>query len=113
MSWGQNKYNNRITYIDGIRFSSQKEATRYASLKLLERAGVIKNLKLQPRFTLQEPFICDGKKERKIEYVADFAYTENGREIVEDVKGEKTQVYKLKRKLFLFRYGDKVTFREV
>ena len=111
----ESKYHAEKTEIDGIIFDSKKEAARYAELKQMEEAGLINDLVLQPRFLLQEPFMCDGKKERKIEYVADFEYQENGRYVVEDVKSPatRTQVYKLKRKLFLFRYGDQVDFREV
>ena len=110
------KYNARKTIIDGIKFDSKKEAGRYKELKLLERAGEIKNLQLQPRFTLQESFIYQGKTERKITYIADFMYEEkNGEVVVEDVKSEitKTPLYRVKRKLFLKRYGDKYTFIEV
>lgn len=108
----KSKYNAVKTEVDGIKFDSAKESKRYASLKLLERAGVIENLKLQPRFLLQEGFTYNGHKERKIEYVADFQYERNGQTIVEDVKGMKTEVYKLKRKLFLYKYRD-IVFREV
>lgn len=108
------KYNAVKTEVDGIRFDSRKESARYEYLKTLEKAGVISDLILQPRFLLQEPFICDGKKERKIEYVADFQYTQNGETIVEDVKSPatRTAVYRLKRKLFLYRYKG-VRFKEV
>lgn len=84
-------------------------------LKLLENGGVIEGLELQPRFLLQSSFRYNGKTERKIEYVADFRYRVKGEKIdtVEDVKGFKTDVYKLKRKLFLFKYGDEVDFKEV
>ena len=108
----KSKYNARKTSVDGITFDSAKEAQHYATLLLLERAGVIENLKLQPRFLLQEGFTYNGHKERKIEYVADFQYERNGQTIVEDVKGMKTEVYKLKRKLFLYKYRD-IVFREV
>ena len=110
------KYNARKTIVDGIKFDSRKEARRYKELKLLERAGEIKNLQLQPRFTLQESFKYQGKTERKIEYVADFMYEEkDGQVVVEDVKSEptKTPLYRVKRKLFLKRYGDKYKFIEV
>lgn len=111
----KNKYHAQKTQVDGITFDSKWESEHYASLKLLEKAGVIKDLKLQPRFLLQEGFTWNGHKERKIEYVADFEYTLNGKKVVEDCKSEatKTQVYKLKRKLFLFKYGNEVEFREV
>ena len=108
----KSKYSAEKTEVDGITFDSTKESKRYANLKLLERAGVIENLKLQPRFLLQEGFTYNGHKERKIEYVADFQYERNGQTIVEDVKGMKTEVYKLKRKLFLYKYRD-IVFREV
>lgn len=107
------KYHAKKTEVDGITFDSKKEADYYASLKLLEKAGEVSDIELQPRFELQEPFVCDGKKERKIEYVADFSFMQNGKRVVVDVKGMRTQVYKLKRKLFLYKYGDQVEFREV
>ena len=100
------KYGAKRTEVDGIKFMSQSEANRYVDLKKLQSAGVIQNLSLQPRFTLQEGFfnVDTLEKERKIEYVADFMYTENNETIVEDVKGMKTADYKIKRKLFLFKY---------
>ena len=107
------KYGAHRTEIDGILFDSKREAARYQELKILEKAGEIKDLVRQPVFTLQEAFMCDGKKERSITYRADFMYEENGRTIVEDVKGMKTDVYKIKRKLFLYQYRDRYTFREV
>ena len=110
---GYSKYNAHKTIIDNISFDSRKEADRYRELRFLENAGIIKHLARQPEFTLQEAFMCDGKKERKIVYRADFMYEEDGRTVVEDVKGMKTEVYKLKRKLFLYQYGDKYVFREV
>ena len=103
------KYKAKKTVIDGITFDSKAEAKRYQELKLLERAGQIKHLSLQPRFTLQEGFVNvhTGKKERMIEYVADFMYLENNVIIVEDCKGFKTADYKIKRKLFIYQYQDK------
>jgi len=88
---GRSKFGNRHVKIDGIRFDSMKEGRRYNELKLLERGGEIQNLELQPRFVLQESFKREGKTHRKIEYVADFRYIENGREIVEDVKSAITK----------------------
>ena len=80
------KYNNKKTQIDMFLFDSVKEARRYKELALLERAGEIQNLELQPRFLLQEGFKKNNKKWRKLEYVADFKYIENGKTIIEDVK---------------------------
>lgn len=110
----RSKYKAKKVVIDGITFDSKKEAGRYQELKLLERAGAIKGLVLQPRFLLQDKFKYKGKTERKIEYIADFKYmdTKTGKVVVEDVKGYKTDVYKLKRKLFLKKYGDKFEFIE-
>ena len=96
----QSKYNNKKTQVDMYVFDSAKEAKRYKELKLLERAGKIRNLELQPHFLLQDSFKKNGRTYRKIEYIADFKYIENGRTIVEDVKGLQTDVFKLKHKLF-------------
>ena len=97
-----NKYSNKKTVVDNIRFDSKKEAARYCELKLLKKGKIIKDLILQPRFELQEKF----NGERAIVYVADFMYYDNEKQttIVEDVKGIKTEIYKIKRKMFLFKY---------
>lgn len=108
----KSKYSSAKTDIDGIRFDSKKEAEFYAELKLREKAGEISHLRLQPRYLLQEGFKYEGKQYRKIEYVADFEYIENGVTVVVDVKGFRTAVYMIKKKLFLYKYGDKVKFIE-
>ena len=105
------KYNSRKTTIDGIEFDSQKEGRRYSELMLLERAGEISELILQPEYILQEGFRKNGKTYRPIKYIADFQYIENGKMIVEDCKGVKTEVYRIKKKLFERRYD--LTIREV
>ena len=102
----QSKYNNKKTQIDMYVFDSVAEAKRYKELKLLERAGEISNLELQPRFILQDSFKKNGRTYRKIEYVADFKYIENGKTIVEDVKGLQTDVFKIKHKLFEKKYPE-------
>lgn len=101
-----NKYKNTKIVVDNIKFDSNLEATRYKELKLLLRAGEISNLELQPRFLLQDSFKKNGRTFRKIEYVADFKYIENGKTIVEDVKGIQTDVFKLKHKIFEKVYPD-------
>lgn len=106
------KYRAKKTEIDGIKFDSKKEAKRYIALRELEKQGNIEKLMLQPRFLLQEGFRKNGKTYRKIEYVADFMYQQGGKVIVEDVKGMKTDVYKLKQKLFEKRYQD-LTIKEI
>ena len=101
------KYRAKPTVIDGIRFASRKEAQRYTELRLLERAGQISELRLQVPYEL----IPKHGRERAIKYIADFVYNEGGKTIVEDVKGYRTDVYKLKRRLMYERYG--IEIREV
>ncbi len=101
-----NKYRNKKVIVDEKEFDSKREGNRYKELKLLERAGEIKDLELQPRFLLQDSFKKNGRTFRKIEYVADFKYIENGKTIVEDVKGIQTDVFKLKHKIFEKVYPD-------
>lgn len=103
------KYNNKKTVVDGIKFDSKRESDRYTELKLLERAGKISDLVLQPKFELIPKYEINGRKVRKMEYVADFQYTENGKIIVEDAKGFKTKDYLIKKKLFEFKYGIEIT----
>ena len=101
-----NKYKNTKIVIDNIKFDSVLEANRYQELKLLQRAKQISNLRLQVPFLLQEGFKKNGKTHRKIEYIADFVYEENGQTIVEDTKGMKTETFKIKQKLFEYKYPD-------
>ena len=82
---------------------------------LLEWGGVITDLVLQPKFELIPTIRREGHKTERITYyIADFAYTEKktGKEVVEDVKGFRTDVYKLKKKMFLFKYPE-LDFREI
>lgn len=101
-----NKYRNKKVIVDGEEFDSKKEGNRYKELKLLLKAGKISNLELQPRFLLQDGFKKNGRTFRKIEYIADFKYIENGKTIVEDVKGMQTDVFKIKYKIFEKVYPD-------
>ena len=91
----RSKYGSRKTKVDGIIFASQKEATRYGILKLLQKQGKISDLKLQVRFKLVQT----------VTYVADFEYHENGKRIIEDVKGFRTPIYKRKKKLMKEQHG--------
>lgn len=106
---GYRKYGNRKTVIDNITFDSKAEADYYCQLKLLERAGKISDLRLQPKYEL----IPKQKGERAVHYIADFEFAEKEKTVVVDVKGMKTKDYILKRKLFKQLYGDKYEFREV
>lgn len=105
------KYRAVRTAVDGIVFDSKREAARY--LELLDRHVVIRNLEIQPRFPLKG---ADGSIVGV--YVADFRYQESmhhhgpdgafdawTEDVVEDVKGVKTPVYRLKKKLFEAQYG--------
>tara|TARA_B100000900_G_scaffold143569_1_gene121720 strand:- start:719 stop:1054 length:336 start_codon:yes stop_codon:yes gene_type:complete len=96
------KYRAIRTMVDGIYFDSKREANRYSELKMMEKAGIINSLKLQPEFKC----VVNGKK--VCTYKADFEYLmvddigpqgQIGYYIVEDVKGFKTPVYRLKKKL--------------
>jgi hypothetical protein len=93
-----NKYHNKKTTIDGVTFDSRREAERYQELKLLERAGLIKQIELQPVFNL---IVKTGKSVGV--YRADFRYydTVTGKWIIEDVKAKitKTPVYRLKKRI--------------
>jgi hypothetical protein len=95
------KYNNKITELDGIKFHSRKESVRYSQLKLYEKGGLIKDLRLQVPYELIPKLVINGKTERAIKYVADFVYidTVNNKEIVEDVKGMITDIFKIKYRL--------------
>ncbi len=94
------KYHNKKTVINGITFDSKHEAERYLELVFMQKSGLISDLKLQVPFELIPAVKINGKTNRKAVYVADFVYKdEKGNMVVEDAKGVKTDVYKLKKKL--------------
>lgn len=102
----QNKYKNKKVEYDGIKFDSQKEKSWYIKYKLMEQAGEIHDLKMQVPFTLIETFKLKDKTYRKTIYKADFTFIDKeGKYHVIDVKGVKTDVYKLKKKLMAWKYG--------
>jgi len=99
------KYGNKTMLVDNVLFHSQKEAARYAELKLLVAAGTIIGLELQPVFELQSKFTdAWGKTWQPIRYVGDFSYMEGGTLVVEDTKGFITKDFRLKEKLFRFKF---------
>lgn len=107
MAYG-NKYHNKKVIYNGIKFDSKKEMQRYKDLELLESTDYICNLELQKKFLLQEGYTnAKGKKIRPIYYIADFYYYDyiDNKWIVEDTKGVRTEVYKLKKKLFEYKYN--------
>lgn len=97
------KYNAIKTEVDGFIFDSKAEARRYSELKLLEKVGEIKDLQLQALF----PVFVNGKL--ICHYLADFTYHDKGVYVVEDVKGVKTPVYRLKKKLVEALYNITIT----
>lgn len=107
-----------------ITFDSQKEARRYDELLLMQQAGQIRGLRLQPQYTLQESYVTpEGERIRAIRYVADFSYQELRRgaggvneswhRVVEDVKSTatRTREYEIKRKMLAALHG--IRIREV
>lgn len=96
------KYRAVKTAVDGIVFASKSEAARYAELKLLAQAGKIQNLQLQVKYPIfiRDTLVCN--------WIADFVYTERGETVVEDRKGFRTPVYRLKKKLVEAAYGIKI-----
>jgi hypothetical protein len=99
MSWKQTKYKAIPCTIDGIRFHSLKEGARYKDLKLMEQAGEIVGLQLQVRY----PLVVNGTKIGS--YVCDFRYETPKGIVVEDVKGYRTVIYRLKKKLMKAIYN--------
>ena len=119
-----NKYRNKKIIRDGMEFDSLKEYRRFCELSLLERAGKVTDLQRQVKFVLiptqYERFerystktgkrLKDGIRvaEKEVSYIADFCYIQDGKQVVEDSKGFKTEVYKIKRKLMLHVHGIKI-----
>ena len=119
------KYKNvKVKTSEGLEFDSRKEYKRYCELKVMETAGLIKDLQRQVKYTLlptqREPDtigkrggIHKGKLiEQECYYVADFVYSlPNGEIVVEDTKGMRTKDYVIKRKLMLWIH--KIRIREI
>lgn len=105
MTERRSKYNARPTVEGGIRFDSQAEARRYGELRLLQVAGEIMNLEVHPHY----PLVVNSEKVG--EFVADFSYREKGKVVVEDVKGVRTPLYRIKAKLMHALY--QITVKEV
>ena len=99
------KYHARKVFTEEGEFDSQGEYKRWRELKLLEKAGVIKNLQRQVTYELLPKQEYKGKTIRSVKYVADFVYEQDGEEVVEDFKGARTDLYLLKKKLMLWRHG--------
>ena len=101
------KYNNKKTVIDGIVFDSRDESLYYEALKDMKTKGLINDFELQPKFILQESFVKNDKKYRPITYIADFRVINNdGSFYIIDIKGMLTTEFKIKMKLFNYKYPD-------
>ena len=102
-----NKYNNKKTVVDNIVFDSKNESLYYEALKDLKEKGSIKDFELQPKYLLQEAFVKNGKRYRPINYIADFKVINNdGSFYIVDIKGILTTEFKIKMKLFNYKYPD-------
>lgn len=98
----------KVTTATGQTFDSVREYQRFCELNLMQRAGVISDLECQVKFELIPSQKVGGKVWRPTTYVADFVYMENGKKVVEDAKGMKTEVYRIKKKLMLHVHGIEV-----
>lgn len=111
------KYNAVKVRYDGYTFDSKAECQRYCELRLLERAGEIKDLQVHKKYELiptqrEKKYNGFGAVlEKSVTYEADFVYTSvrSNKTIVEDVKGVRTRDYIIKRKLMLWVHGIKIT----
>lgn len=114
MNFPRNKYHAKKVTICGITFDSKKEGMRWLLLKDMERNGEIANLQRQVPFELLPPIYEDVTvhlktkdkierrlKQRSVNYIADFTYTKDGRQVVEDTKGMRLPEYILKKKMML------------
>lgn len=119
----KNKYHNETVEVDGLRYDSKNEMLRHNFLKMMERAGEISNLRYHVKYELipaiTEEVVVHLKTKDKIVtktaqtaryYEADFVYIVNntGEEIVEDFKGQETDLFKFKAALFRYKYGKQI-----
>jgi hypothetical protein len=111
MAQRKNKYNAKKVVVDGIQFDSQDESNYYLHLKELKKKGKIKDFELQPKYELQPKFVnAKGKSILPINYKADFLVTHpDGTQEVIDVKGFETADFKLKKKMFEYKYDQSLT----
>lgn len=109
------KYKNKKSEFDGRKFDSNKELSRYKTLKAMQEIGIISDLQMQQTFVLTESGKRDpsGKAIVPVKYVCDFMYVDNetGKTVVEDVKGYRDpangayRIFKIKQKLMYDRFG--------
>lgn len=97
------KYNNKKTIIDGITFDSKAEGEYYKTLLQLKNAGQVSKIELQKPFKIvvNGVLICTYRADFEVHYA-------NGKVEVVDVKGMKTAIYNLKKKLMQAILGIKI-----
>lgn len=113
---GRQRIANNPKIIDGIKFASTAEASRYAELKLLQDKNIIQGLYLQPRFVLQPKFEYHGTKYQAIIYTADFLYVEGEFLMIEEFKSTwsaEQAEYVRKKKTFLYRLKQAVIMNDI
>ncbi len=103
----RNKFNAVKTRVGEYLFHSKREAQFYQALLAEKANGSIVEIICQPMFILQPAFEKHGEKHRKISYKADFFVRyKDGSSVIFEVKGFKTEGYRIRRKLFDFKYTD-------
>ena len=101
------KYGAVRTEADGIEFASKVEAKRYNDLRVMEMAGLIKDLACHPRFELlPAKEDCYGNRHRAVHYTGDFAYLEGQRRVIEDVKGYVQADAKLRMAMLMHQHPE-------
>ena len=119
----RSKYHNETVTVDGVTFDSKGEFLRWNFLKLMEQAGEISDLRYHVKYELipaitEEVVVHLKTKDKTVTktvqsaryYEADFVYTnKKGEEIVEDFKGQETDLFKFKAALFFYKYGKQIT----
>ena len=105
----RSKFNNTKVVIDGVKYDSKHEYKRYCELLLMEKAGEIKNLQFQVKFSVC-PKAPNVKGSRERFYIADFVYTKSdGTKVIEDAKSpitKKDKTYRLKKQLVQVLYPE-------
>ena len=102
-----NKYHAKKVTFFGETFDSRKEGERWLVLRSLQKQGKIRDLRRQVKFELTPAFPKAGL--RAMAYIADFVYNQDGKTVVEDVKGYRKgaayELFKAKKKMLYWRYG--------
>jgi hypothetical protein len=107
----EHKYHAEAQVVDGARFDSKREATRWGWLQYRQKAGEIRDLQRQVEYPINVTNLDTGEIIYCGAYVADFVYVEvaSGAQVVEDSKGVRTAVFILKKKLVEALYGIRIT----